>query len=102
MKNMTLSQKLVIDPMPMKKNSNVTISYNGQLTSIEKNKVYIHYGYGANMAWNQVGQQEMTRSPKGYTTTILVNGEDRLNLCFHDNQGHWDNNSGNNWSYEIR
>ncbi len=91
-----------LDPMPIKKNSRVTIHYHGSLPILNGKKVYLHYGFGTNGEWKHVGQREMNLSPKGYTTALSVNGDERLNLCFHDEQGHWDNNMGNNWCYEFQ
>jgi hypothetical protein len=38
-------------------------------------------------------------SPAVWTCTIRAASGGRLEMCFHDGAGNWDNNSGKNWSY---
>jgi hypothetical protein len=36
-----------------------------------------------------------------YHATIKIKAYSLLNFCFHDDQGHWDNNKGHNWHIRI-
>lgn len=92
---------LVIKPYPIIKYEIINITYKGKLTKFKKNKLYVYYGYGNAPIWHNVDQQEMKNSSKGYSAAIKIYGSELLNICFHDNQGHWDNNNGENWCFEI-
>lgn len=96
-------QKTVrVDPLPIRKKSRVIVHYQGDLPLEKGTAVYVHYGFGTNGNWEGVDRAVMVPSPHGYTAAFNIPEAARLNLCFHDDQGHWDNNSGNNWSFEIQ
>lgn len=90
-----------VEPVPIRKGSRVTIHYNGFLKLDKSSTIYLHYGYGVNNNWCNVNQAKMQASAKGFSATIKVGEERRLNFCFHDNYDRWDNNYGNNWSFEL-
>lgn len=91
-----------VDPLPIQKNSRVIVQYHGPLPLLQGTAVYVHYGFGVNGNWEGVGREAMVPSPQGYTAALNIPDAARLNLCFHDDHGHWDNNRGNNWSFEIQ
>ncbi|HOB20683.1 MAG TPA: carbohydrate-binding protein [Candidatus Atribacteria bacterium] len=91
-----------VKPYPVVRNSRLGIRYKGMLASFSKNRLFVYYGYGDGDLWIDVGQEEMRKTPEGYYAEILVSDHDILNLCFHDNNGHWDNNMGNNWRFKLK
>ncbi|HZK35167.1 MAG TPA: carbohydrate-binding protein [Bacillota bacterium] len=96
-----LSEYLFIDPYPVTGDGEIKILYKGKLTVSRQNKLFVYYGYGRDLVWNYVDQRQMEGSSQGFLATIKVRGNDQLNICFHDDQGHWDNNKGRNWSLII-
>lgn len=95
------SQYVTVIPYPVIKNCRLGVRYKGRLTSFSRNKLFVYYGYGNETLWKDVGQQEMSITPAGYYAEIIVSDHDILNICFHDNYGHWDNNRGNNWRFIL-
>ncbi len=77
----------------------ITVKYNGPLAQEGAEQVYLHAGYGG-QTWENVRNIEMEKGEDGWTTELAVDTGERLNFCFTDGE-HWDNNQGNNWSYEI-
>jgi hypothetical protein len=80
----------------------VTISYTqneGALTNASE--IYIHIGHDG---WKDVIDPAPLMTFDGekwnYTYT-LPQGCDAINVAFHDGNGTWDNNSGNNWSVNV-
>ncbi|MGI6686460.1 MAG: carbohydrate-binding protein [Bacillota bacterium] len=92
---------VVVDPTPITEGASVTILYNGLLAQSGADEVYLHTGYGRNDQWSDVNDYRMNHTTRGFEKTFHVNDPSRLNFCFHDAIGNWDNNSGNNWSFEI-
>ncbi|MGM0472424.1 MAG: carbohydrate-binding protein [Bacillota bacterium] len=91
-----------INPTPITAGENVTIEYNGLLSQSGANKVYLHAGVGAGNQWEDIKTIRMNRTPEGrFKTTVRLNTTQRFNFCFKDGAGNWDNNNGNNWSYEV-
>ena len=80
-------------------NSTVKISYTGELFQNGSENVYAHYGFGNN--WDNLKEVEMTRSELGFQAEIELNSEEPLNLCFRNANDQWDNNQGQNYSFEI-
>ena len=80
-------------------NSTVKISYTGELFQNNSEKVFAHYGFGAN--WDNLTEIEMTKSELGFQAEITLDSEEPLNLCFRDSNDVWDNNSGSNYTFEI-
>ncbi len=95
------SRTVTVKPYPVAKKCRLGIIYKGMLTSFNKNKLYVYYGYGDEEMWKDVGQVEMRLTPRGYYAEIMVTDHDILNFCFHDDHGHWDNNRGNNWRFKL-
>ncbi|MFZ5634489.1 MAG: carbohydrate-binding protein [Bacillota bacterium] len=73
-----------------------TIEYNGLLMKSGADQVYLHYGFGDPVHWQNVSTQRMDRSPKGWEKTIRMI-DDKAIFCFKDSANNWDNNSGYNW-----
>lgn len=79
--------------------SQVKISYTGKLFDKNCEKVFVHYGFGNN--WDNLNEIEMTKTDLGFQAEIKINGTENLNLCFRSNNNEWDNNDGQNYSFEV-
>lgn len=80
-------------------NTKVKISYTGEFYQKNSNQVFIHYGYGKN--WNNINEVEMIKTDLGYQTELEIIGGDTLNFCFKNQNNEWDNNSGQNYIFNI-
>ncbi|MGI6065645.1 MAG: carbohydrate-binding protein [Bacillota bacterium] len=92
---------VVVDPTPITAGAKVTVLYYGLLAESGADEVYLHTGYGPVNHWEDVYEYKMGRTTRGFEKTFNVNDPSRLNFCFRDSIGNWDNNGGNNWSFEI-
>ena len=92
---------LVVEPVPISADEEITILYNGLLSGFGADQVYLHCGYGTSQAWKDIEDIKMDRTEKGWEKRFTVNDSSRLNICFRDSVNNWDNNNGINWSFEI-
>jgi len=92
---------LVVDPVPITAGEEITILYNGLLSSSGADQVYLHCGYGTSNAWNDVKSVKMDKTERGWVKKFTVDNSSRFNICFKDSANNWDNNNGINWSFEI-
>ncbi|MGI6082546.1 MAG: carbohydrate binding domain-containing protein [Limnochordia bacterium] len=93
---------VLVTPTPVAAGEEVQIWYAGSLAKSGARQVFLHYGVGPG-AWQQVRDIPMTESsPSVWTCTIRAASGGRLEMCFHDGAGNWDNNFGKNWSYAIQ
>ncbi len=80
--------------------STVKISYTGELFQNNAEKVFLHYGFGAN--WEGLSEVEMSKTELGFQSEITLSANsDSINLCFRDGYNNWDNNDSKNYSFEI-
>ena len=80
-------------------NSTVKISYTGKLFQEGSDEVFVHYGFGTN--WDNVNEIQMEKSEIGFQAEIeLISGES-LNICFRNSNNVWDNNEGQNYTFQI-
>ena len=79
----------------------MTILYNGLLAKPGVENVYLHYGFGHADAWDDIRELRMEKTDRGYAKRFEVNNSNRLNFCFRDSSGNWDNNKGVNWSFGV-
>lgn len=90
-----------IAPMPVTGGQRVTITYEGPLAREGAQGMYLHYGYGPG-PWRDVQDMAMTPAgPHRFQASIRVQDAGRLEFCFRDDRGRWDNNGGRNWSCTI-
>ena len=92
---------VVVDPTPITAGAKVTVLYYGLLAEGGADEIYLHTGYGPDDRWYDVYEYKMGHTTRGFEKTFNVNDPTRLNFCFRDSIGNWDNNSGSNWSFEI-
>ncbi|MGB3982978.1 MAG: carbohydrate-binding protein [Bacillota bacterium] len=92
-----------VSPMPITKGDRVTLKYNGLLSKSGATSIFAHVGYGP-VDWMDVQDIPMTKEPDGTWTVNIEMAEDQispLNVCFRDSAYNWDNNYGNNWSFQL-
>lgn len=81
-------------------NTKIKISYTGKFFESNSEKVFLHYGFGAN--WDNVSEIEMTKTELGFQSELdLPENCDCLNFCFRDNNNCWDNNEGKDYSFPV-
>lgn len=92
--------RVTVRPMPAPKNQKVEVNYKGLLANSGADAVWLHYGFDG---WKNVSTVPMTRRADGsFSTTVTCQGDRQMNFCFKDGADHWDNNSGWNWSCDIK
>ena len=77
----------------------VTIKYDGMLAKNGASHIYAHVGFGTK--WDNLYDYQMIKTDTGFETSIPVTKASTLNMCFKDCANNWDNNSGNNYSFDI-
>ncbi len=80
-------------------NTTIKISYTGTLFEDNSEKVFIHYGFGEN--WQNVDEQEMQKTELGFQAEINLPESDVLKFCFKNEKEQWDNNNGQDYSFQI-
>jgi len=88
-----------LSPFPLRAGETVTVYYNGLLADSGAHEVTLHMGHGDQ--WSGSRDIKMQQTAKGWESTISLDRSEKLNFCFRDNAGNWDNNNGVNWSHEI-
>lgn len=76
------------------------ITYSGLLADKGANEVFIHLGYG--LLWENLSEIKMTKNGDAFEADIPLLMADSINFCFRDNANNWDNNSYQNYSYEVK
>jgi len=77
----------------------VTLFYSGLLAKSGADSVYAHIGYGDN--WEHKEFIPMEKVADVFRATIKVNHPDKLNIAFKDSIDNWDNNSYQNYSFNV-
>jgi FKBP-type peptidyl-prolyl cis-trans isomerase len=77
----------------------VTVLYRGLLAQSGADSVYAHIGYGDN--WEAKEFIPMEKDKDVFKATIKVNLSDNLNIAFKDSVDNWDNNSQQNYSFNV-
>ena len=96
---MELSKNIFFNTDKLVENSKVKISYTGNLFQNASADVSIHYGFGAN--WDNVSDVKMEKTELGFQVEVELISSDTFNFCFYNENGEWDNNSGNNYVFQI-
>ncbi|TDX44485.1 carbohydrate-binding protein [Orenia marismortui] len=94
--------RVLVHPLADNKGNKFRVKYNGILSKNGAEQVYLHAGLGYNGSWAAIKDIAMKDINGEWVADIRV--EDRINkfnFCFRDSADHWDNNSGNDWSYRI-
>ena len=74
---------------------NLVLKYNGILGGADA--IYLHYGIGA--GWDNISECKMRKLKSCYKTEVTIPAGTELKFCFRDANGNWDNNFGNDYSY---
>lgn len=96
---MELTKNIFFNTDKLVENSKVKISYTGNLFQNASTDVSIHYGFGAN--WDNVFDVKMEKTELGFQTEVELVSSNTFNFCFYNEKGEWDNNSGNNYVFQI-
>ena len=80
-------------------NTDVKVTYAGKLFQNGSEDVTVHYGFGEN--WENAQDIQMQKSELGFQADIHVQPNTKLNFCFKNAKGEWDNNCGNNYIFQI-
>ena len=76
------------------------LSYNGLLAKSGAQDVYAAVSYGDNENWKNVKYYPMGKTEQNTFEALLpIKKNTNLNVAFKDGADHWDNNSGNNYSF---
>lgn len=92
---------VTIEPFPVQQGEAFTVQYEGLLAQQGAVGITLHCGYGRE-AWSHI--RDIPMHPAGYgkwQATVFSDRSGPFNFCFRDTAGHWDNNSGQNWSIDI-
>lgn len=92
---------VTVYPTPITQGEYINVIYNGLLAQSGADSVWLHYGYGPHNNWRDVKDLKMFWTGRGWEQTLQASDPSRLNFCFKDSAGNWDNNHGHNWSFEI-
>lgn len=96
---MELFKNIFFNTDKIVENKDIKLTYAGKLFQDGVQGVQVHYGYGDN--WDYAGDIQMEKTELGYQANIYVQGASTLNFCFKGINGEWDNNNGQNYSFQI-
>ena len=96
---MELVKNIFFNTDKLIENSSVRISYTGKFFQDGCEKVYAHFGFGNE--WNNVSEVEMEKTELGFQTEIQLGEGESFNLVFKNENGEWDNNEGQNYSFPL-
>ncbi len=91
---------LSVSPYVLSKGETAHVFYNGLLANSGANKIYARIGFGRE--WQNAIEYKMERTADGFIVDVPISVGDTLNLCFKDSADNWDNNSGQNYSYNVQ
>ena len=80
-------------------NTNIKISYTGNLFQDNSEEVFIHYGFGLN--WDGLSEIKMQKTELGFQAEITLSSNEIFNFCFRNSSNVWDNNNGQNYSFNV-
>ena len=96
---MELIKNIFFNTDKIVENTDIKITYAGQLFQNGSDDVTIHYGFGDN--WSNAQDIVMEKTELGYQANIHVQPDSKLNFCFKNSCGEWDNNNGMNYEFKI-
>ncbi|MCX7921199.1 MAG: carbohydrate-binding protein [Clostridia bacterium] len=99
MYNNYIENGVIITPNVVAKGDKATVIYRGLLHNSGAHSVLMRIGYGDN--WNDTHDVRMSKTAEGFEAVLPVNSSNKLNVCFKDCANNWDNNSGNNYSFQV-
>lgn len=96
---MELVKNIFFNTDKIVKNSSLKISYVGSLYTNGSEEVYLHYGF--NPEWENVKDAKMEKTELGFQCEIEIGDYNTLNFCLKDENGNWDNNEGQDYTFDI-
>ncbi len=96
---MELTKNIFFNTDKLVENTTVKISYVGTLFQNNSEVVTIHYGFGPN--WDNVSDVKMEKTELGFQAEINLLEGDTFNFCFNNENGIWDNNDGQNYTFTL-
>lgn len=92
-----------VSPTPITAGDEISIKYTGALAKTGVEQLTLRMGYGHH-EWTDVRDIPMSKlEGAAFEAKVGIPLEQcsRLQFCFRDDDGNWDNNLGRDWSYEI-
>ena len=96
---MELVKNIFFNTDKLTANSTVKISYTGRFFQDHSTEVYINYAFGDN--WAEEATTSMTKTELGFQIEIDIPETSLFSFCFKNEKEEWDNNEGQNYSFEI-
>lgn len=96
---MELFRNIFFNTDKVVENTDVKVTYAGKLFQNGSEDVIVHYGFGEN--WEGSADITMQKSELGFQADIYVQPNTKLNFCFRNSAGEWDNNNGSNYAFKI-
>ncbi|MFW6022240.1 MAG: carbohydrate-binding protein [Halanaerobiaceae bacterium] len=96
-----MDSRVDVSPTPITAGERVEIRYEGLLSRSGADSVYLHAGFGLNNHWENVMDIKMHKEDDIWKSDCAVKTDNRFYFCFHDSANNWDNNNGQNWSFEV-
>ena len=96
---MELTKNIFFNTDKLVENTTVKISYTGEFFQDASEHVSIHFGFGND--WDGVNDLEMEKTELGFQAEIKLDGSETFNFCFYNEEGKWDNNNGENYSFPL-
>lgn len=96
---MELFKNIFFNTDKVVENTDVKVTYAGKLFQNGSEDVIVHYGFGEK--WENAQDVVMQKSELGFQIDIHVVPNTKLNFCFRNSIGEWDNNNGANYAFKI-
>ena len=96
---MELVKNIFFNTDKIVENTEIKITYAGTLFQNGANEVVIHLGFGDD--WNNSQDIAMDKTELGFQANVNIIEDTRLNFCFRNENGEWDNNNGQNYQFTI-
>ena len=96
---MELTKNIFFNTDKVVENTDVKVTYAGKLFQNGSEDVTVHYGFGEN--WENAQDIQMVKTELGYQADIHVQPNTKLNFCFKNANGEWDNNYNKNYVFPI-
>lgn len=90
---------ITMDKSTLVEGKNAKLTYRGNLYNQGAEEVYVHLGFG--LLWEALTEIKMIKNEQGFSAEIPLVKADKLYFCFRDNYNNWDNNSYQNYTYDI-
>ena len=79
---MELVKNIFFNTDKLVENSNVKISYTGDLFQNNSEEVFIHYGFGLN--WDDLNEIKMEKTELGFQAELNLKSYDTFKMCIRD------------------